>query len=72
MTKKTEVTEQNSTAGEAQTTQTATRKAPRTEEKLIKEHRHAGKDLAVGDTIKVTARQRKWLQEMEVIAAEAK
>ncbi|WP_462382300.1 DUF7210 family protein [Pseudomonas sp. Marseille-QA0892] len=48
------------------------KKAPRTEVKLAKPHRHEGQDLAVGSTIKVTARQRKWLQELEVIEQESK
>lgn len=45
---------------------------PRFDVKLIKEHRHAGKDLEAGETIKVTARQRTWLAEQKIIAAEAK
>lgn len=40
--------------------------------KLLKPHRHAGKDRNAGETIHVTARQRTFLVESEVIAPEAK
>ena len=35
---------------------------------LAKPHPHAGTDHPPGDKIKVTARQREWLQGLEVIA----
>jgi hypothetical protein len=65
-------TKNTETAVTKDETKVETKKAPRTEAKLVKPHRHDGQDLAVGSTIKVTARQRKWLQELEVIAKEAK
>lgn len=40
--------------------------------KLLKPHTHAGKDLQAGAIINVTARQRAFLVESEVIAPEAK
>lgn len=47
----------------------AQRKAPeRVEVTLAKPHTHAGKDLQPGEKIKVTARQREWLQGLEVVA----
>ena len=39
--------------------------------KLLKPHTHAGKDCEAGATIHVTARQRTFLVESEVIAPEA-
>lgn len=50
----------------------APNKAPRFDVKLLKPHTHAGKDLEAGATINVTARQRTFLAESEVIAPEAK
>ncbi len=50
----------------------AAKGATRTAVKLLKEHRHAGKDHPAGATIHVTARQRTFLVEMEVIAPEGK
>lgn len=47
----------------------AQKKAPELfEVTLAKPHTHAGKDHKPGDKIKVTARQRAWLQGLEVIA----
>jgi|GEM_PF-2939674 len=40
--------------------------------KLLKPHTHAGKEHEAGATIHVTARQRTFLAESEVIAPEAK
>lgn len=47
----------------------AQKKAPeRVEVTLAKPHTHAGKELQPGEKIKVTARQREWLQGLEVVA----
>lgn len=48
------------------------RKAPTTEVALGKAHTHDGKQLAAKDKIKVTARQKAFLQEAGVLADEAK
>jgi len=48
------------------------RKAPTTEVTLAKAHTHDGKQLAAKATIKVTARQKAFLQEAGVVAADAK
>lgn len=49
------------------TPDTTDREPPRFEVKLIKPHTHAGEDREPGETIKVTAAQRDWLREAEVI-----
>ena len=48
------------------------KKAPTTEVTLAKPHTHAGKLHAARATIKVTARQKAFLQEAGVLADEAK
>lgn len=50
----------------------AQKKATRFPVKLLKTHTHAGKEHEAGATIHVTARQRTFLVESEVIAPEAK
>jgi len=48
------------------------KKAPTTEVTLVKAHTHDGKQYAAKDTIKVTARQKAFLQLAGVVATEAK